>query len=354
MPNQISKELIEQLLNRNITIIAQKELYDSNAVIQYIRYSNDNQATNLIFESSDDLAKTISNRQIHRHCYVKKSGVDNKIDKEINRYGDIESLVDVGRGKKSLVNKNEFFEDDSAMICCLNHSNSPIKYDENFLLSECIKISNLKTSSSDIISYGPIVSNLHKDLTYSKRISYIDRNNTGTVKIWIISISSATRMNKLISIDKHKLTPSDVIKHIIFKFPQNFQILIQRPGDMIIHEGKCYHMVITIINPIVNKSGICFSFGRRFDDLTNKVASAKDNRFNGYIADSNGRLKRVSPNVSLKASLGKVLGLKIIKQIEEGKKQKASLKSKKGFQKGNNLASKLGNQLKIKRTLKKN
>jgi hypothetical protein len=100
-------------------------------------------------------------------------------------------------------------------------------HDEKILISECVKISNLKTLSSDIISYGPIVSNLHKDLTYSKRISYIDRNNTGTVKIWIISISSTTRMNKLISIDKHKLTPSDVIKHIIFQHPQNFQILIQ-------------------------------------------------------------------------------------------------------------------------------
>ncbi len=117
------------------------------------------------------------------------------------------------------------------------------------------------------MSFGPIYTSLHADLFYSTRNSLIPSWNVGFVKIWILRKECDAQTNRIGSTRASTLAskgwkPEHELNYILTQ-KEHYVLLIQRSGQIIRHNGRHFHCVLTAIDPIINPAGLSLSIGRR-------------------------------------------------------------------------------------------
>ncbi len=162
--------------------------------------------------------------------------------------------------------------DEAVVLCCMKKSNNPVEYTiakgGPLDIDVAKKQPGMKTSEPcNLMCFGPVFSSLHADMHYSHRNSLIPSWNTGVVKIWIIHKQCDSRTNRDTPTTTKRKTstkfePTDELT-VILQQKNNFCLLIQRPGQLIRHNGMHVHAVITAIDPLVNLTGFSLSIGRR-------------------------------------------------------------------------------------------
>jgi hypothetical protein len=228
-------------------------------------------------------------------------------------------------------------DEDASVTCCLKANDLSLGYK---LLPDgpldCTLSEKKSSRSSDLLSFGPLVTTLHVDCDYGNRTSIIPSWNVGVLKLWFIRRTSTARTQKLVDPTKHMLTPQQQMETIL-KQNEDYYLLVQEPGDIIQHKGKHFHFVVTVVDTVLNPTGLCLSLGRIDTNCENKEKYVKQAA--PVIAKADGSLEKVSKELFIKNQLGKRAAEPLLKQLEKHRKRKVA-KVVRGFSKGNQMACK--------------
>jgi len=324
IPRMICKGTLTSLLS-DIKVIPRTGIFQTGSCIGYLNFS-ENQCFKMVTQipNSTIASNFINKTRISNLCHVKRSGCDEIL--EAKTYGEVHNIVKSNQ--------------DALVICCLNRKRSPLKYE---VLADgplsCVNSSCCSDASrsSDLLSFGPLLTTLHVDCDYGSRISVIPSWNTGIKKLWFIRQTATARTQKLVNPTKHGLSSQQQLK-TIFNERNNYSLLVQEPGDVIKHLGKHYHFVITVVDSELNPSGICLSLGKIDTNLEDRrqfvrmVSVPVQGRKDGSIT-------KATKDNFIKTQLGKDAA-PVLKQLKETRKRKRT-RGNRGFCKGNKLACKI-------------
>ena len=185
---------------------------------------------------------------------------DESVKKTFSKYQDIVNFIQTKSGTSN----------ECVVLCNIKCSDNPVKYTVvkggPLDIKEGRKFSS-RSESSDFMCFGPVYTSFHSDFGYPHRNSLIPSWNVGVVKFWIIrkECDSKTQRNAPTSTRRKKspnFSPLDELNQV-FKYPADYQLLIQQPGQIVRHNGKHVHCVITAIDIKVNPSRLSLSLGRK-------------------------------------------------------------------------------------------
>lgn len=246
--------------------------------------------------------------------------------------------------------------DECVVLCNIKCSDNPVKYTVvkgGPLDVKSGRQHSSRSESSDFLCFGPVHTSFHSDVGYAHRNSLIPSWNEGVIKIWIIQKEcdsrtqrcAVTNPRRLIS---SKFEPKDELVRAI-RYPADYLLLIQRPGQLVRHYGKHVHCVITAIDIEVNPCRMSLSLGRKdyfpednyaFASLT-KETFVVDNEKKGTF-----RLATRAYYIQKQLTIEEKKILK--RQIEADESKRTRKKVRKGgFQKGNTYALKSNSPLMV-------
>ena len=245
--------------------------------------------------------------------------------------------------------------EESVVLCCITRTNNPVHYtvvDGGPLDLQTVKQSSSSSSessgseSSDFLCFGPVYTSLHADVGYAHRNSLIPSWNHGVIKIWIIAKSCDSKTQRWIPTNsRSKIAKTfepihDLAK--VLKFPQDYQLLIQRPGQLVRHHGKHFHCVVTAIDVEVNPSRLSLSLGRKDYYMEDNYAFARSTKETLVVKNTEtGELRLASRKYFVETQLFADEYKKLRSRIKDDErirnKRKTTTKRKRkgGFQKGN-------------------
>jgi hypothetical protein len=160
--------------------------------------------------------------------------------------------------------------DESVVLCNLKSANNPVKYTvvkAGPLDVKAGKKNSSGSESSDFLCFGPVYTSFHSDFGYAHRNSLIPSWNTGVIKFWIIRKECDSKTQRYAVTNSRrksstKFTPMDEL-NTVFRYPADYLLLIQQPGQLVRHNGKHIHCVITAIDAQVNPNRLSLSLGRK-------------------------------------------------------------------------------------------
>ena len=206
------------------------------------------------------------------------------------------------------------------------------------------------SESSDFLCFGPVYTSFHSDFGYAHRNSLIPSWIQGVIKFWIIGkeCDSKTQRNGVTNprrLFSSAFEPKDELE-MVLKYPADYKLLIQRPGQLVRHNGKHIHCVITAIDIEVNPSRMSLSLGRKDYFPEDNYAFASSTTETLVIDnEAEGTFKLVSREKFIEHQLTteekKILKRRI--EAEDKSKRTRKKKRKGGFQKGNSYALKSPN-----------
>ncbi len=160
--------------------------------------------------------------------------------------------------------------DESVVLCNLKSTSNPVKYTVvtgGPLDVKTGRQSSSSSESSDFLCFGPIYTSFHSDFGYAHRNSLIPSWNEGVIKFWIIRKECDSKTQRLyVTSARTKKSPKFSGKdelNTVLKYPADYQLLIQLPGQLVRHNGKHIHCVITAIDIRVNPNSLSLSLGRK-------------------------------------------------------------------------------------------
>ena len=204
------------------------------------------------------------------------------------------------------------------------------------------------SESSDFLCFGPVYTSFHSDFGYAHRNSLIPSWNQGVIKFWIIrkECDSKTQRNGVTNprrLFSSAFEPKDELE-MVLRYPADYKLLIQRPGQLVRHFGKHIHCVITAIDIEVNPSRMSLSLGRKdyFPEDNYAFASSTTETL---VATKKGVLQLVGREAFIKHQLTDEEHKILKRRIEAEDKSKRTRKKKRrgGFQEGNSFALKSPN-----------
>ncbi len=145
--------------------------------------------------------------------------------------------------------------DESVVLCNLKSTSNPVKYTVvtgGPLDVKTGRQSSSSSESSDFLCFGPIYTSFHSDFGYAHRNSLIPSWNEGVIKFWIIRKECDSKTQRLyVTSARTKKSPKFSGKdelNTVLKYPADYQLLIQLPGQLVRHNGNHIHCVITAID----------------------------------------------------------------------------------------------------------
>ena len=253
--------------------------------------------------------------------------------------------------------------DESVVLCNLKSANNPVKYTVVKAGPLDVKTGRLSSSSSessssssessspsssessDFLCFGPVYTSFHSDFGYPHRNSLIPSWNEGVIKFWIIRKECDSRTQRYAVTNPRrksstKFTAKDEL-NTVFRCPADYQLLIQRPGQLVRHNGKHIHCVITAIDIQVNPNSLSLSLGRKDYYSADSYAFASLTKETLVVDNGKkGTYKLVNRKKFIEHQLTGKDYKKMKHRIEadEGKRTRTR-KRKGGFQKGNKCSA---------------
>jgi hypothetical protein len=161
------------------------------------------------------------------------------------------------------------------------------------------------------------------------------------VKFWIIrkECDSKTQRNAPTNSRRKKspnFSPLDELNQV-YKYPADYQLLIQQPGQIVRHNGKHVHCVITAIDIKVNPSRLSLSLGRKDYYPQDNYAFASSTTETLVVDNSKkGTFKLVSRATFIEHQLTNEEQKILKRRIEEDASRRTSRRKRKGgFKIGN-------------------
>ena len=235
------------------------------------------------------------------------------------------------------------------VLCNMKCSNNPVDYQvvkDGPLDVKKGRQSSSRSESSDFLCFGPVHTSFHSDFGYVHRNSLIPSWNQGVIKIWIIhKKSDATTQRYAVTNSRRlfssKFEPPDELDQV-FRKPADYQLLIQRPGQLVRHNGKHVHSVITAIDITVNPSRMSLSLGRKDYYPEDNYAFASSTKETLVIDNlKTGTFRLLNREEFIKKQLTSEEKRALKRQIKEDEGRRTRAKKRKtGFQKGNTWALK--------------
>ena len=261
------------------------------------------------------------------------------VKKSFVKYQDIVNFVQSKGGTK----------DECVVLCNMKCSNNPVDYQvvkDGPLDVKKGRQSSSLSESSDFLCFGPVHTSFHSDFGYVHRNSLIPSWNQGVIKIWIIhKKSDATTQRYAVTNSRRlfssKFEPPDELDQV-FRKPADYQLLIQQPGQLVRHNGKHVHSVITAIDITVNPSRMSLSLGRKDYYPEDNYAFASSTK-ETLVTDNpkKGTFKRVKRDIFIKHQLTSEEKRVLKRRIKEDEGRRIRTKKRKtGFQIGNTCALK--------------
>ena len=123
----------------------------------------------------------------------------------------------------------------------------------------------------------------------------------------------------------------------MIQYPEDYLLLIQRPGQLVRHNGKHVHCVITAIDIEVNPSGLSLSIGRKDYYPQDNYSFASSTKETLVVAsEKKGTFKRLSRDAFIEHQLTGEEMKKLKSQIKaDASRRTRRTKRKGGFQEGN-------------------
>lgn len=262
---------------------------------------------------------------------------DTKTSQALTKYQDIVNHIQDKSGTT----------DEAVVLCCMTRTNNPVSYqvvEDGPLDITAEKLEGARYSKScDLMCFGPVYTSLHADINYSHRNSLIPSWNCGVVKIWIIHKKCNAKTNREVP-TAQKQREAKGFKPIydltkVLEAKKDYVLLIQRPGQLIRHNGRHVHCVITAIDLKINPTGFSLSIGRK-DLYVNDIFAYATGSRDTSISDNCKQASREHfINTQLNAADQKKLGVEFekAKQLrQKGRKRRR----RGGFQRGNKAAKK--------------
>eukprot|EP01036_Dinobryon_divergens_P035790 gene35790-46442_t len=198
-----------------------------------------------------------------------------------------------------------------------------------------------------------VYTKFQSDFGYARRNSLIPSWNQGVIEVWIIrkECDSKTQRNGVITNPRRLLSssfePKDELE-MVLRYPKDYQLLIQRPGQLIRHNnGKHIHWVITAIDIEVNPSRMSLSSLGRKDYFPGDNYAFASSTTETLVIDNEaeGTFKLVSREKFIEHQLTTEEKKIVKRRIEAEDKSKRTKKKKRkgGFQEGNSYALKSPN-----------
>jgi hypothetical protein len=169
------------------------------------------------------------------------------------------------------------------VVCCVNAGRCPIKY--KITNGQCNAVP--PSDHSNVITVGAMAAYPHTDTLYTRRMSHIPAENVGFAKLWFVASKGTVQET---AAHKRFLGTGQVRCSTAWyylrtwvhaemarkKWPEHLDwcILLQRPGETILHDGRHVHFVLNLINTAQNPSRFGLSVGCVFrsKDSTNTWA----------------------------------------------------------------------------------
>ena len=237
--------------------------------------------------------------------------------------------------------------DEAVVLCCMTRTNNPVSYEvvnNGPLDIKAGKQHGARDSKScDLMCFGPVYTSLHADINYSHRNSLIPSWNRGVVKFWIIHKKCDAETNRKVPTpEKQRCAKRFQPIHDLTKVltaSKDFVLLIQLPGQLIRHNGRHVHCVITAIDLNNNPTGFSLSIGRKDLYVKDIFAYATGSRDTSISDNCKQASREHFINTQLNAADQKKLGVEFekAKQLrQKGRKRRR----RGGFQRGNKAAKK--------------
>jgi len=328
LPSIIDKEVLKKLL-KEAELVSKGTLFnlnESECVIGYLdnKESDSFQFKNILECNSSNSTGTsdiLFKKKLHKCTYAVRSATQEILN--VETFSEAQNLVKTGI-------------EEAIAVCCLQQNTSPIPY--MVIAGGPFAVTTRSSSrSSDVLSFGPLITSLHYDVDYGIRTSSIPSWNVGVKKLWFIRRTATVKTQKLVNPTIHKLTAQQQLQ-TIYNERADYYLLVQEPGDIIKHRGKHYHFVITVYDQSLNPSGLCLSVGKIDVYLEEKIKYVRIVR--PVLVKADGSLKPTSREKFMKNQLGSKLSAPVLKELEENKKKRKASKKLRGFSKGNKLACK--------------
>ena len=348
LPRSITAEVISRLL-QEVQII-EDEFDESNSIIGYLPDKEENICTYSL--RSECYTDSIMSKNIKSGPNDEKQlkHASTEVAYTIEELGTINTYQDIVTFIREQQRLGTIYE--SVVICCTTQLNNPLAYQAILggpldpvkpdpLTTEKNALS--ESSSCDLIIFGPAYTSLHADFLYSRRSSLIPSWNQGVIKLWIIRKDCSSTTNRYERTSSNRVMgksyqPYNEIDGVLRR-PQEFLLLIQRPGQAIRHNGRHYHCVITAFDPAVNQNMLSMSLGRKDSYTQDKLDYCNAALPTDCIVKRNkkGGTKKVSKRLFIKTSLITLDKTRLKWKDNKKSKSKSKSKSKGGFQKGNQL-----------------
>ena len=259
---------------------------------------------------------------------------DESVKKSFIKYQDIVDFIQTKSGTSN----------ECVVLCNIKCSDNPVKYTVvkggPLDIKEGRKFSS-RSESSDFMCFGPVFTSFHSDFGYPHRNSLIPSWNQGVVKFWIIrkECDSKTQRNAPTNSRRKKspnFSPLDELNQV-YKYPADYQLLIQQPGQIVRHNGKHVHCVITAIDIKVNPSRLSLSLGRKDYYPQDNYAFASSTTETLVVDNSKkGTFKLVSRATFIEHQLTNEEQKILKRRIEEDASRRTSRRKRKGgFKIGN-------------------
>ena len=280
-------------------------------------------------------------KDIESHNNIKHASTEREYDKSVKetfiKYQDIVNFIQTKGGTC----------DESVVLCCITQSTNPVNYTVvkgGPLDVKAGRQSSSKSESSDFLCFGPVYTSFHSDVGYAHRNSLIPSWNQGVIKFWIIRRECDSKTQRYAVTNPRRLLSSSFTAldelNKVLKYPEDYLLLIQRPGQFVRHNGKHVHCVITAIDIEVNPSSLSLSLGRKDYYPQDNYAFASSTKETLVVASKKkGTFKHLSRDAFIKKQLTSE-DKKILKsQIEaDASRRTRSTKRKGGFQIGNEFS----------------
>lgn len=285
----------------------------------------------------------ILQKDIESHNNIKHASTEIEYDASVKetfiKYQDIVNFIQTKGGTC----------DESVVLCCITRSSNPVDYTVvkgGPLDVKTGRQSSSKSESSDFLCFGPVYTSFHSDVGYAHRNSLIPSWNQGVIKFWIIRRDCDSKTQRYAVTNPRRLfsstfTPLDELNKVL-KYPQDYLLLIQQPGQIVRHNGKHVHCVITAIDIEANPSMLSLSLGRKDYYPEDNYAFASSTKDTLVVAsEKKGTFKLLSRDAFIEQQLTSEDKKKLKSQVKADANKRTRIRKRKGgFQKGNTCSKK--------------
>lgn len=173
---------------------------------------------------------------------------------------------------------NELFDlinnDQSYVLCGLKSTTYPKQIYEHGLpkavpelLDKRQEVTNWRKKSADLLTIGNHFTALHQDWGWTNRVQSIPDWNTGLYKLFVIQKKkNYVKTGNFIRMDAPNTSVEDQLRWIVNNIDY-FDVVVIKPGETVLHDGKYWHAVVTQITDYeANPLGLGLSVGHTFEN----------------------------------------------------------------------------------------